>query len=98
MLTVVLCSLLVVLLAVITNAQNPGDACVIPDPLRSGLYAAHPTDCGQYLQCLHGTFVARLCPRGLHWSTFHVTCNWPAFANCNTSQQGPLQQPFEVIN
>lgn len=98
-LTVALYSLLVILFAAIVAAQQVGDACVVPNPLRQGLYAAHPTDCGQYLKCVHGRFLARPCPRGLHWSTFHVTCNWPQFASCPLGTAGVVvDQPFQGLD
>lgn len=57
-----------VLFVAIVNAQQVGDECVVPEPIRQGLYAPHPTDCGQYLQCTFGRFVARNCARGIWFS------------------------------
>ncbi|KAG4066858.1 hypothetical protein HA402_012925 [Bradysia odoriphaga] len=95
--SIVLFSLLVVVIVGIVGAQQAGDECVIPEPLRDGLYAAHPTDCGQYLQCLHGRFVVRQCPGGLHWSTTHTACNWPQFANCNLGAMR-VDQPIQGVD
>lgn len=101
--SVVLYSLLVILFTcTVVSAQvaQVGDPCDPPTPLRSGLYAPHPSDCGQYLQCVHGSFLARPCPSGLHWSAFHVTCNWPAFANCqiSTATADNVIQPFQGLD
>lgn len=66
-LTVIFYSLLVVLFVGAVYTQQAGDECVVTEPLREGLYAAHPTDCGQYLQCDTNSnrYVARSCARGL---------------------------------
>lgn len=47
-----------------------------------GMYAANRANCSEYLQCLHGEFVARPCPEGLHWDEVEEACNWAIFANC----------------
>lgn len=33
---------------------------------------------------------------GLHWSTFHTTCNWPQFANCVLGA-ARVDQPFQGL-
>lgn len=56
---------MVVFVGIVNAQEQVDDECVVVEPLRTGLYAAHPTDCGQYLQCVHGRFAARSCARGL---------------------------------
>lgn len=63
---------------------QPGDACDVGDHSNNvGLYRPHPTDCKQYLTCLHGKFVARPCSGNLHWNPKAETCDFPKNANCS---------------
>ncbi|KAJ6636602.1 Peritrophin-1 [Pseudolycoriella hygida] len=60
-----------------------GGPCYVGDHEdNEGLYVAHPTECGMFLQCLHGRFGARECPEGLHWNSEETACDWPQKANC----------------
>ncbi len=69
-----------------------GGPCSVGDHAdNAGLYVAHPSECGKYLQCLHGTFGERPCPEGLHWDKEQGACNWPAKANCvQTANKQPM--------
>lgn len=68
----------------ITTAQyQVGDPCDVGDHEdNEGSYQAHPNDCEQYLQCLHGTYGARTCSPGLHWNRIDGACDWPRKAGC----------------
>lgn len=41
-----------------------------------------PNDCGSYLECVHGVYIQRSCPAGLHYDPDHDVCNWPQLVNC----------------
>lgn len=78
-----------VLFASVVSSANVGDPCAPEDPYTYGLYAPHPYDCSQYLQCKHYAFIARSCSPGLHWSVEENACDWPALANCNVGTAPP---------
>ncbi|XP_048245133.1 SCO-spondin-like isoform X1 [Haliotis rufescens] len=49
-----------------------------------GQMAAHPTECGKFLSCVHGQMNEMPCPGGLHYNRVTKTCDWPTNANCET--------------
>lgn len=75
-----------------------GGPCNVGDHADNvGLYVEHPSDCGKYLQCLHGNFGERPCPDGLHWNSEKTACDWPQKANCiRTQPPYPVPQVQKV--
>lgn len=61
-----------------------GGPCDVGDHADNlGIYVAHPSDCGKFLQCRNRFFGERDCPDGLHWNRAKTACDWPQKANCN---------------
>jgi len=55
------------------NAAKAGEACEVGDGP-----SADPTDKAKYLQCLHGKWLSRPCPGGLHFDAGSKACDWPS--------------------
>ena len=54
---------------------------------KTGDFLRDPDNCGIYWVCEHiGTEWAKIskkkCPKGLHWNTKLLICDWPQNANC----------------
>lgn len=82
--------------------EEVGGPCYVGDHEdNEGVYVAHPTDCGKYLQCLHHEFGERSCPDGLHWNREVGACDWPQKAQCVQRMAmemypvPPIQKDFE---
>nr|UEK51574.1 Cht10-like protein [Parasacculina yatsui] len=48
-----------------------------------------PSDCGSYMECVHGVYIQRPCPSGLHYDPDLGICNWPHQVNCQTTTTSP---------
>lgn len=64
-------------------AIQVGGTCDVGDHANNqGLYQPHPTNCGKYLQCVHGTFMAMPCPPSLQWNHKVKACDWQRNVRC----------------
>lgn len=97
---VLLYTFFVVLCAFATAQYQIDDPCNVGDHEENqGLYEAHPSDCGKYLQCLHGRYGERPCAPGLHWNVEERACDWPLQANCedfDIVQRDEVDGPCDV--
>uniref|UniRef100_A0A1I8P1L0 Chitin-binding type-2 domain-containing protein n=1 Tax=Stomoxys calcitrans TaxID=35570 RepID=A0A1I8P1L0_STOCA len=43
---------------------------------------AHPWDCNKFIYCIRKQALIMDCPKGLHFSTKRMRCEWPAVSEC----------------
>ncbi|XP_058985308.1 probable chitinase 10 [Musca domestica] len=67
------------------NIKRTRDLSVLCSVFKSNRTLPHPYDCSRFIYCLQGKAHTMACPKGLHFSSKSLRCEWPYNANCQAN-------------